>query len=248
MPPRAPPSARPGRQSRVIAVPVRGPPCATVVGSQVMITARHHDSAAPRWVAARRKVEALVPDAAPTDDALAAVLVRGLRPVRVTLSDHDPRWRSRFAGRAARLREVLGDRARVIEHIGSTAVPGLAAKPIIDIVVGIDDPDDEPAYLPDLEAAGYDLRVREPGHRCLRTGEPDEPVNLHCYPPDHDEIRRYLCFRDRLRASAEDRRLYEETKRALTDREWPDVNYYAAAKQPVIDEILARAGWSARTG
>lgn len=185
-----------------------------------------------------------MPDAAHTADSLAGLLVRGLRPVWVTLSEYDPSWPARFSTRAAELRGVLGERVRLIEHVGSTSVPGLAAKPIIDIVVGIDDPDDEPAYLTDLQAAGYDLRVREPGHRCLRIGEPDEAINLHCYPPDHDETRKYLLFRDRLRVDRADREFYERTKRSLTDREWPDVNYYAEAKGPVIEEILRRAGWT----
>ncbi|MEU6646417.1 GrpB family protein [Saccharomonospora sp. NPDC046836] len=180
----------------------------------------------------------------PLDDTkLSTMLVHGLRPVKVVIADYDPAWPVRFERRAAELREILGRRARLIEHIGSTSVPGLAAKPVIDIVVGIDDPDDEEAYLPDLEAAGYDLRVREPEHRCLRPGEPDGPVNLHCYPPDHVEIRRYLAFRDRLRASDADRDLYATTKRELAQREWRDMNYYAEAKWPVIGEILARAGW-----
>ncbi|HEX4817240.1 MAG TPA: GrpB family protein [Nonomuraea sp.] len=174
---------------------------------------------------------------------MAAALVHGLRPTKVTIVDYDPGWPVRFERRVAELRGILGDRARLIEHVGSTSVPGLAAKPIVDIVVGIDDPDDEAAYLPDLEAAGYELRVREPGHRCLRAGEPDEPVNLHCYPPDHAEVRKYLVFRDRLRASESDRDLYAATKRDLARREWRDVNYYADAKGPVIREILARAGW-----
>lgn len=178
-----------------------------------------------------------------TDAVLGELLVHGPQPVRVELSDHDPRWAARFEERAVELRAVLGDRARLVEHIGSTAVPGLAAKPIVDIVVGIDDPDDEPAYLPDLQAAGYDLRVREPGHRCLRAGEPDEPVNLHCYPPEHPEVRKYLTFRDRLRGDEDDRLLYESAKRSLADRDWPDMNYYAEAKRPVIDAILRRAGW-----
>jgi GrpB-like predicted nucleotidyltransferase (UPF0157 family) len=177
------------------------------------------------------------------DAALSAVLVRGLRPARVTLADYDPAWPARFASRAAELRTVLGDRARLVEHIGSTSVPGLAAKPIIDIVVGIDDPDEEQAYLPDLQAVGYELRVREPEHRCLRIGEPDAPVNLHCHPPDHIEVHRCLAFRNQLRASKTDRELYEATKRELARREWRDINYYAEAKRPVIDEILARSGW-----
>lgn len=177
------------------------------------------------------------------DEKLSKVLVWGPRPTKVTIVDYDPAWPARFERRAAELREILGERARLIEHIGSTSVPGLAAKPVIDIVVGIDDPDDEEAYLPDLERAGYDLRVREPQHRCFRAGDPDEPVNLHCYPPDNVETRRYLAFRERLRTSDADRELYEATKRELAKREWRDMNYYAEAKWPVISEILARGGW-----
>jgi GrpB-like predicted nucleotidyltransferase (UPF0157 family) len=184
-----------------------------------------------------------MPDDALTDDRLAALLVRGLRPVRVQLDEYDPAWVERYAARAAELRAALGPRLRSVEHVGSTSVPGLIAKPVIDIVAAVDDPDDEAAYLPDLEAIGYDVRVREPGHRCLRTGEPDAQVNLHVRRPDDPEIRRHLVFRDRLRADAADRELYAATKRGLTDREWPDVNYYAEAKSPVIEEILARAGW-----
>ena len=182
------------------------------------------------------------------DDSLAAKLVLGLRPAWVTLAEPDPRWAVRFVARAGELRSALGDRALLVEHVGSTSVPGLAAKPIVDIVVGIADPDDEPAYLPDLLAIGYELRVREPGHRCLRAGEPDEPVNLHCYRPDDPEIRKVIVFRDRLRADPGDRQLYERTKRALADREWPDVNFYAEAKGPVIREILGRAGWPGSPG
>jgi GrpB-like predicted nucleotidyltransferase (UPF0157 family) len=178
-----------------------------------------------------------------TDDVLSSRLMHGLRPTRVALAEYDPQWPVRFATRAAELHHILGDRARLIEHIGSTSVPGLAAKPIVDVVMGIDDPDDEPAFLPDLEAAGYELRVREPRHRCLRIGEPHEPVNLHCYPPEDAEVRKYLIFRERLRANDADRDLYERTKRKLAEREWPDINYYAEAKGPVIREILARGGW-----
>jgi GrpB-like predicted nucleotidyltransferase (UPF0157 family) len=182
-------------------------------------------------------------DDAITDDRLNALLVRGMRPVLVELVDPDPAWAERYARRAAELRAALGPRARLVEHVGSTSVPGLVAKPTVDIVLGLDDVDDEPAYLPDLEALGYDLRVREPGHRCLRIGEPDELVNLHCYAHADAEIRRLLVFRDRLRADEADRELYAATKRGLAGREWRDMNYYAEAKGPVIKEILHRAGW-----
>jgi GrpB-like predicted nucleotidyltransferase (UPF0157 family) len=176
--------------------------------------------------------------------AFAAVLVHGLKPTQVVLADHDRRWARRFAARATELRRVLGERVGPVEHVGSTAVPGLAAKPVVDILAGIDDPDDEAAYLPDLEAAGYDLTVREPQHRCLRAGDPGEPVNLHCYPPGHPEIRKLLLFRDHLRRNARDRRRYEAAKRELATRQWRDMDHYAAAKSPVIGEILRNAGWT----
>jgi GrpB-like predicted nucleotidyltransferase (UPF0157 family) len=183
-----------------------------------------------------------------SDDNLASVLVRGLCPTTVVLVDYDPRWPVRYAEAADRLRAVLGIRLRLIEHIGSTSVPGLIAKPVIDIVIGIDDPDDEIGYLPALETAGYEPRVREPGHRCLRGSVGELAVNLHCYPPGSVSVRRYLVFRDRLRADEADRARYAAVKRALAARgEWPDMNYYAEAKGPTIEHILARAGWTDRT-
>ena len=117
-------------------------------------------------------------------------------------------------------------------------VPGLAAKDVVDVLVGIDDPDDEAAYLPDLEAAGYEVRVREPGHRALRetTGR---RVNVHCYAPEGDEVVRYRRFRDLLRADPEARQEYEDVKRSLAGREWPDMNHYAEAKGPTIRRLGA---------
>ena len=178
-----------------------------------------------------------------TDDALRSFLLRGPQPATVTLAGYDPAWAHRFEARAAALCGALGDRVRRVEHIGSTSVPGLAAKPIIDIALAVDDPDDESAYLPEILALGYDLRVREPAHRCLRTGEPGDQVNLHCYPPGSVRMRRTVAFRDRLRADDADRDLYATTKRELARREWADINYYAEAKWPVIREILEHGGW-----
>lgn len=122
-----------------------------------------------------------------TGTALAAILVHGLKPAQVVLAGHDPRWARRFAARATELRRVGSQRARLAEH-ATTAVPGLAASPVADILADIDDPDDEAAFLPGLEAAGYDLTVREPQHRRLRAGDPGEPASLHCcYPSGHPE-------------------------------------------------------------
>ena len=125
------------------------------------------------------------------------------------------------------------------EHIGSTSVPGLAAKPIIDVLVTVADADDETTLVPAMTSAGYQLRVREAGHRMFRT--PDRDVHIHVWGDSDPEVLRYLRFRDRLRTSAEDRRSYEQLKRELSGREWPDMNHYANAKGVLIEQILARA-------
>jgi GrpB-like predicted nucleotidyltransferase (UPF0157 family) len=121
-------------------------------------------------------------------------------------------------------------------------VPGLAAKPIIDMLLLVTDTADEPAYVPDLEAAGYRLVIREPDwweHRCFKG--PDTNVNLHVLSDGCPEVERVLLFRDRLRADDADRALYERTKRELAAREWRYVQNYADAKSSVIEEIIARA-------
>jgi len=139
----------------------------------------------------------------------------------------------------SRIAAALGALALRIEHIGSTAVPGLAAKPIVDVLVTVADPDDEAAFAPSLVGAGYELRVREPGHRMFRT--PARDVHVHVWSSDDPEVDKYLRFRERLRASASDRAAYEQLKRALAQRDWPDMNHYADAKSELIAEILARA-------
>jgi GrpB-like predicted nucleotidyltransferase (UPF0157 family) len=179
------------------------------------------------------------------DDQLRRVLVHGPQPRLVELAEYDPRWPEHYERHRHAITGALTARVRLIEHIGSTSVPGLAAKPIIDVVVGVDGPDDGDAYLPDLVAAGYELRVVEPGHRCLRGGPEDAlPANVHCCAPDSDEVLRYRLLRDRMRSHPADRERYEATKRSLAGRVWPDTNYYAEAKGPTIWSILRDAGWT----
>lgn len=125
-----------------------------------------------------------------------------------------------------------------VEHIGSTSVPGLAAKPIVDVLVTVPDITDEAAYVVALVAAGYELRVREPGHRMLRT--PERDVHVHVLEPDDPAGADYLVLRDQLRHDADDRSLYEQTKRRLAQQDWPDMNAYAEAKTDVIEAIKAR--------
>ncbi len=165
----------------------------------------------------------------------------GESPV-IDLIDYDPAWSRRFADEAARIHAALGGREHLIEHIGSTSVPGLPAKPIIDILVVVANAADEGSYLPALEAAGYVLRVREPDfheHRMLRT--PAKDVHVHVFPPGSPEIERYLLFRDRLRRDRADRELYARTKRRLAARHWQTADHYAAAKTEVVEAIIARA-------
>lgn len=160
----------------------------------------------------------------------------------VTLEEYDPDWPRLFEREASRLRKTLGDLALRIEHAGSTSVPGLAAKPIIDVVLVVPDSADEAAYVPLLEAAGYVLRIREPDwyeHRLFKG--PDTDVNVHTYSAGCPEIGRMVAFRDWLRTHDDDRELYERTKRELASREWQYVQHYADAKTEVVEAIIARA-------
>lgn len=172
---------------------------------------------------------------------LESVLVGGLEARTVEIVDYTDEWPVRFAHEKERLAEALEGTALRIKHIGSTAVPGLAAKPVVDILVTVADAEDEHTFRAAIEALGYELRVREPGHRAFRTAARD--VNLHIWADDDPEVERHLLFRDRLRNDARDRARYEDVKRELATRRWTDINYYAEAKNEVVAEILQRAGW-----
>lgn len=160
----------------------------------------------------------------------------------VLVADYDPAWPALFAREAERIRSILGDTVVLLEHVGSTSVPGLAAKPIIDILLVVPDPADEAAYVAPLEAHGYTLVIREPDwheHRCLKG--PDTNINLHVHPPTSPEIERHLLFRDWLRGNDADRELYQSTKRDLSTKDFTYIQEYADAKTAVVSQILARA-------
>jgi GrpB-like predicted nucleotidyltransferase (UPF0157 family) len=161
----------------------------------------------------------------------------------VTLHDYDARWAERFAREEQRICRALGDRVLRLEHVGSTSVPGLVAKPRIDILLVVSDPADEASYAPALDAAGYMLRIREPHwHEHRLFNGPEADVNLHVFGPDSPEIERLLRFRDRLRSHPVDRRHYAAAKRELAARHWRHMQDYADAKTEVIEAILRRAG------
>jgi GrpB-like predicted nucleotidyltransferase (UPF0157 family) len=173
------------------------------------------------------------------DEYLDRVLIGGREKREIVVADYDSTWPSKFQHEHERIRQALGATGLRIEHIGSTAVPGLAAKPVIDVLVTVEDPNDESTLLPTLESAGYELRVREPGHRMFRT--PQRDVHVHSWADADPEVDRYLAFRDRLRRSPGDRAAYERLKRDLATREWSDMNEYADAKTALITAITTRA-------
>lgn len=174
------------------------------------------------------------------EDALSEVSVGPLTPHNETvlLVDYDPTWPAIFATEQQRVLESLGDTAVAVEHVGSTAVPGLMAKPIIDIVLAVHDSADETSYVPALEDIGYTLRIREPDwyeHRVLTRQHP--AVNLHVFTAGASEMTRMLRFRDHLRRHPADRERYAAAKQGLARRTWRYVNDYADAKDDVIAMI-----------
>jgi GrpB-like predicted nucleotidyltransferase (UPF0157 family) len=172
------------------------------------------------------------------DAHLDAVLIGGREAVRVRIADYDPGGPARFSVENRRIRAALGDLPLRVDHLGSTAVPGLTAKSIIDVLVTVPDPEAESSFVPRLQAAGYELRVREQGHRMFRTAQRD--VHVHVWADQDPEVERYLRFRDQLRRSPSDRAAYEQLKRSLAERDWSDMNHYADAKSRLVEEILAR--------
>jgi len=163
----------------------------------------------------------------------------------IEVTDPDPAWPGLYGDLARRIRQALGWRVLQLEHVGSTAVPGLAAKPVIDIDLAVADPGREQDYVPPLEAIGFRLVIREPwwsGHRALRSDQP--ACNLHVFGLDSPEPVRHRILRDWLRGNPEDRDLYAAAKHraaAEANAAGEHVMQYNARKQQVIREIYHRA-------
>lgn len=179
-----------------------------------------------------------------TEEEIRAYTVGPVEPLhhQIEIVEYDSRWPDVFAHHANAIRSVLGRRALRIEHVGSTSVPNLAAKPVIDVLLVVACSARESDYAPDLESAGFELRIREPEwyEHCMFQ-RPDGSVNLHVLSSGCPEIDRMLIFRDWLRREAADRELYANTKLALANRQWKHVQNYADAKTAVIAEIMERA-------
>lgn len=179
-----------------------------------------------------------------TEDEILAATVGERKPLNSTiyLAPYDPAWPSIFIGFERRIQDALGDRILVLEHVGSTSVPGLSAKPILDMVLAVQDSSAEADYANALEGAGFALRIREPDwyeHRLFKSSDPKG--NLHVFSRGCEEIDRMILFRDWLRNHADDRLLYEGYKRELAARTWKYTQNYADAKSEVVQDILLRA-------
>ena len=161
---------------------------------------------------------------------------------QIVIAEPDPTWPDAYSQLAKRIRASLGDTAVTVEHVGSTSVPGLAAKPIVDVLLLVADSTAEYAYVPALESAAFRFHLREPDwfeHRLLKGT--DIAANVHVFSVGCQEADRMIAFRDHLRADESDRLLYEATKRALATGEWETVQDYADAKTDVVRAILARS-------
>lgn len=160
----------------------------------------------------------------------------------IVLKPYDENWPVLFEREKQRISTILKDKALMIEHIGSTSVPGLIAKPIIDILLVVEDAGKEEDYVVDLVSHGYILRIKEPDfenhHMFLG---PDTDIHLHVFSQDSKEIEKYLLFRNYLRNHQEAKELYANTKKALAKKKWKYVQNYADAKSDVVQQIMDAA-------
>lgn len=179
-----------------------------------------------------------------SDEYIQKVIVNGNVEYNQTiqLNPYDEKWPALFEREKERILKILKDKALMIEHIGSTSVPGLMAKPIIDILLVVEDAGKEEDYMDDLYRHGYILRVREPdfeNHHMFKG--PDTDIHLHVFSKGSKEIEKYLLFRNYLRLHDDARELYENTKKELAKKTWKYVQNYADAKSEVVQKILSDA-------
>ena len=179
-----------------------------------------------------------------SDEYIQKVIVNGNveHNQTIQLNPYDEKWPALFEREKERILKILKDKALMIEHIGSTSVQGLMAKPIIDILLVVEDAGKEEDYMDDLCRHGYILRVREPdfeNHHMFKG--PDTDIHLHVFSKGSKEIGKYLLFRNYLRLHDDARELYENTKKELAKKTWKYVQNYADAKSEVVQKILSDA-------
>ena len=161
----------------------------------------------------------------------------------VIVLDYDPDWPGLFESLRRRIAVALGDIAAAIEHVGSTAVPDLAAKPIIDLDVLLASETMLPAAIERLASLGYIHRgnLGMPERESFLALANDPPHHLYVCPPCSAEFRRHVAFRDYLRADPKDAKIYGDLKIALAERFRDDRSAYIAAKGEFVAELTTRA-------
>jgi GrpB-like predicted nucleotidyltransferase (UPF0157 family) len=168
----------------------------------------------------------------------------------VTLVEPDPGWPRQFEAIRAKLERALSRGATRIDHIGSTAIPGIPAKPVIDVQVSVADLEAEDTYRPQIEALGWPMFAREPEHRFFRPpdGEP-RTVHVHVCQSGGAWERGHLLFRDYLRAHPDRARDYAVLKRRLVATVGHDRPVYSRSKDPFVADALVEAeAWALTTG
>ena len=158
---------------------------------------------------------------------------------KINLQEYNPDWADMFEEERKRILNIINMKNVLIEHVGSTSVPNLCAKPILDILLGVQNSADESSYIPALESIGYTLKRREPDwyeHRMLKGFNPE--VNLHVFSLDCEELQKMIQFRDWLIHNKDDRERYANVKRMLAKKTWKYLQNYADAKSTIVGEIL----------
>ncbi|MGP4076770.1 GrpB family protein [Halobacillus sp. K22] len=161
----------------------------------------------------------------------------------VSLSSYHPEWPALFKREEEMIREVLGDHALGIEHIGSTAIPGLQAKPIIDIMTGIESLDSYDQYIPNLSTIGYTYvpKLELEDRRFFKKEKKTQTFHLHLCEFGGKEWEEKLLFRDYLRQHPEELEEYNSLKNILADRYSNDRPAYTESKGPFITSIIQKA-------
>jgi GrpB-like predicted nucleotidyltransferase (UPF0157 family) len=167
-------------------------------------------------------------------------------PYEIRVVEYDDQWPADFARVETRIRDALGDRVLELHHVGSTSVPGLPAKPVIDVDLVVADSADEAAYIPDLEGAGFVHTIREPWwheHRLVKWADP--LAYVHIFGPDSPEVVRHLMFHDWLMEHPDERERYADAKRtaaaAMNARPGGGTGMdYNRHKEPVVLGIYDR--------
>jgi GrpB-like predicted nucleotidyltransferase (UPF0157 family) len=171
---------------------------------------------------------------------------RAAQPYEIRVVEYDDQWPTDFGRVAAVVRDALGDRVLEIHHVGSTSVPGLPAKPVIDVDLVVTDPADEAAYVPDLQGAGFVHKIREPSWHEHRLLTYDDPVtHLHVFGPGCPEVIRHAMFREWLLEHPDDRERYATAKRVaaaeMNARPGGGTGMdYNRHKEPVVRDIYDR--------